>query len=326
MADPVAKAETLLEALPYIRRFRNKVLVIKYGGAAMLDDSLKAAFAQDVVLMKLVGMNPVIVHGGGPQIDDILERLGMTSRFVRGMRVTDRQTMAAVEMVLAGQVNKEIVALINHHGGHAVGLSGKDGSLITARKLMVRSEEGGELVDLGLVGEVAAIDARVIESLDAGDFIPVIAPLGAGTDGETYNINADLVAGKMAEALQAEKLVLLTDVPGIRDGDGSLLPTVSPEQAARLIADGVISGGMIPKVECCIQALQGGVRKAHIIDGRVRHAVLLEVLTKAGVGTEVVRATGGRRPRRATPAASTAASAPAAARAATTATSAKSGT
>ncbi len=298
MADPVAQAEILLEALPYIRRFRNKVLVIKYGGAAMLDDTLKAAFAQDVVLMKLVGMNPVIVHGGGPQIDDILERLGMQSRFVRGMRVTDRQTMAAVEMVLAGQVNKEIVALINHHGGHAVGLSGKDGGLFTARKLTMR-DDGGEPVDLGLVGEVAAVDARVIESLDAGDFIPVIAPLGAGTDGETYNINADLVAGKMAEALQAEKLVLLTDVPGIRDGEGKLLPAVSPEQVTRLVADGTINGGMIPKVECCIQALQAGVRKAHIIDGRVKHAVLLEVLTRAGVGTEVTRAPGGRRARRA---------------------------
>jgi len=305
MADPIAKAETILEALPYIQRFRNKVLVIKYGGAAMLDDTLKASFAQDIVLMKLVGMNPVIVHGGGPQIDEILERLGMQSRFVRGMRVTDRQTITAVEMVLAGQVNKEIVTLINHHGGYAVGLSGKDGGLITARKLTMRSEDGGEPVDLGLVGEVAAVDPRVIESLDAGDFIPVIAPLGAGTDGETYNINADLVAGKMAEALQAEKLVLLTDVPGIHDGDGKLLPTVSSEQAARLVADGVISGGMIPKVECCIQALRGGVRKAHIIDGRVKHAVLLEVLTTAGVGTEVVRTAGGRRARRAAVASTT---------------------
>jgi acetylglutamate kinase len=299
MADPIAKAETILEALPYIRRFRNKVLVIKYGGAAMIDDSLKAAFAQDVVLMKLVGMNPVIVHGGGPQIAQVLERFGLPSRFVRGLRVTDRQTMVAVEMVLAGQVNKEIVSLINHHGGHAVGISGKDGGLITARKLSVRHDEGGEPVDLGMVGEVAGIDARVIESLDAGDFIPVIAPLAAGADGETYNINADLVAGKMAEALQAEKLILLTDVPGIRDGEGKLLPTVSPEQAGQLIGSGVINGGMIPKVECCIHALQGGVRKAHIIDGRVRHAVLLEVLTRAGVGTEVVRGTGGRRPRRA---------------------------
>jgi acetylglutamate kinase len=289
MADPIAQAEILIEALPYIRRFRDKVLVIKYGGAAMVDATLKAAFAQDVVLMKLVGMDPVVVHGGGPQIGQILERLGMQSRFVRGMRVTDQPTMEAVEMVLAGQVNKEIVSLINHHGGHAVGLSGKDGGLITARKLTVRPEESGEPVDLGMVGEVKAIDARVIQSLDAGNFIPVIAPLGAGSRGESYNINADLVAGKMAEALQAEKLILLTDVAGINDRSGKLLHTVSSDDVPELIRSGVISEGMIPKVECCTQALRGGVGKAHIIDGRVKHALLLEVLTRAGIGTEVVR-------------------------------------
>jgi acetylglutamate kinase len=299
MIDPLAQAETLLEALPYIRGFQGKVLVIKYGGAAMVDDALKDAFAQDVVLLKFVGMNPVIVHGGGPQIGRTLERFGLESRFVRGMRVTDAATMAAVEMVLAGQVNKEIVSLINQHGGNAVGLSGKDGGLITARKLAPQRVAGEEPVDLGMVGEVAAIDARVIECLDAGSFIPVIAPVGAGVDGESYNINADLVAGKMAEALRAEKLILLTDVAGILGPDGALLPAVSPDQATAMIRDGSIAGGMIPKVECCIAALQGGVRKAHIIDGRVKHAVLLEVLTTAGVGTEVVRGTPARRPRRA---------------------------
>jgi acetylglutamate kinase len=298
MTDPITQAETLLEALPYIRRFQDKVLVIKYGGAAMLDEELKNAFAQDVVLMKFVGMNPVIVHGGGPQIGRTLERLGLSSRFVRGMRVTDPATMDAVEMVLAGQINKEIVSLINHHGGRAVGLSGKDGGLIGARKLDLRITEGGEPVDLGMVGEVVGVDARVIECLDAGNFIPVIAPLGAGREGESYNINADLVAGKMAEALAAEKLILLTDVSGINAPDGKLMPTVSPDQAATMIKDGTITGGMIPKVECCIAALRGGVRKAHIIDGRVKHAVLLEVLTRAGVGTEVVRGAAGRRPRR----------------------------
>ncbi len=299
MANPITQAETLLEALPYIRRFQDKVLVIKYGGAVMVDEELKNAFAQDVVLMKFVGMNPVIVHGGGPQIGRTLERLGLPSRFVRGMRVTDAATMDAVEMVLAGQINKEIVSLINHHGGRAVGLSGKDGGLIGARKLDLGVTEAGEAVDLGMVGEVASVDARVIECLDAGNFIPVIAPLGAGAGGESYNINADLVAGKMAEALQAEKLMLLTDVSGINGPDGQLMPTVSPEQAAAMIREGTISGGMIPKVECCIAALRGGVGKAHIIDGRVRHAVLLEVLTRSGVGTEVVRCAGSRRPRRA---------------------------
>jgi acetylglutamate kinase len=299
MVSPIEQAEILLEALPYIRRFRGAVLVIKYGGSAMVNEELKNAFAQDVVLLKFVGMNPVIVHGGGPQIGRTLERLGIESRFVRGMRVTDRATMDVVEMVLAGQINKEIVSLINHHGGHAVGLCGKDGGLITARKLTVHTTGAEEPVDLGMVGEVTAIDARVIESLDAGNFIPVIAPVASGTGGESYNINADLVAGKVAEALRAEKLILLTDVAGVMDGAGNLLPTLSTDQARELTRDGAISGGMIPKVDCCIAALYGGVRKAHVIDGRVKHALLLEILTRAGVGTEMVRGTSGRRPRRA---------------------------
>jgi acetylglutamate kinase len=298
MASAIEQAEILLEALPYIRRFRGKVLTIKYGGSAMVDEELKEAFAQDVVLLKFVGMNPVIIHGGGPQIAATLDRLGMTSRFVRGMRVTDQATMDVVEMVLAGRINKEIVSLINHHGGQAVGLSGKDGGLITARKLTVPAGDAANPIDLGMVGDVAAIDARVIESLDAGNFIPVIAPIGTGANGESYNINADLVAGKLAEALRAEKLILLTDVAGINDGAGKLLSTLSTQQAAALIEDGTISGGMIPKVECCIAALTAGVGKAHVIDGRVKHAVLLEILTRSGIGTEVVRGTGGRRPRR----------------------------
>ena len=237
MATPIEQAEILLVALPYIRRFRGAVLVIKYGGSAMVSEPLKEAFAQDVVLLKFVGMNPVIVHGGGPQIAETLKRLGIESSFVRGMRVTDQPTMDVVEMVLAGQINKEIVSLINRHGGHAVGLCGKDGGLITARKFRVRSSKAGKSIDLGMVGEVAAIDARVIESLGAGDFIPVIAPIGAGTGGESYNINADLVAGKVAEALRAEKLILLTDVAGIMDSEGKLLQAVSAEQATGLLRD-----------------------------------------------------------------------------------------
>ena len=298
MATPIEQAEIILEALPYIRRFRGAVLVIKYGGSAMVSGPLKEAFAQDVVLLKFVGMNPVIVHGGGPQIAETLKRLGIESSFVRGMRVTDRPTMDVVEMVLAGQINKEIVSLINRHGGHAVGICGKDGGLITARKFTVRSNKAGRSIDLGMVGEVAAVDARVIESLGAGDFIPVIAPIGAGTEGESYNINADLVAGKVAEALRAEKLIVLTDVAGIMDSEGKLLQAVSAEQATGLIRDGTINGGMIPKVECCVSAVKAGVGKTHIIDGRVKHAVLLEVLTRAGVGTEMTRGTTGRRARR----------------------------
>lgn len=299
MVSPLERAEILLEALPYIRRFRGAVLVIKYGGSAMVNEALKSAFAQDVVLLKFVGMNPVIVHGGGPQIAATLKRLGMESQFVQGMRVTDRPTMDVVEMVLAGQINKEIVSLINQHGGHAVGLSGKDGGLITGRKLTVHAPDVKEPVDLGMVGEVDSIDARVIESLDAGNFIPVIAPIAAGAAGESYNINADLVAGKVAEALHAEKLILLTDVAGVMNASGTLLPTLSADQAEHLTREGTIEGGMIPKVACCIAALRGGVRKTHVIDGRVKHAVLLEVLTRAGIGTEMVGDAGQPQPRRA---------------------------
>jgi acetylglutamate kinase len=290
MEKPIAKAEVLLDALPYIRRYSGKTMVIKYGGHAMVDEELKENFAQDTVLLKYVGINPVIVHGGGPQIGQLLKQLGIESQFVRGMRVTDQQTMDVVEMVLVGKINKEIVNAINHHGGRAVGLSGKDGELIVAKKLTVPAEEAGAgKLDIGMVGEVRAINPLVIESLGRSDFIPIIAPIGVGERGETYNINADSVAGEMAEDLHAEKLILLTDVEGIRDSSGNVLPTLDLEHALQLIRDGVISAGMIPKVECCIKALRGGVNKTHIIDGRVRHAVLLEIFTKEGVGTEVVR-------------------------------------
>ncbi|HUI25224.1 MAG TPA: acetylglutamate kinase [Candidatus Kryptonia bacterium] len=291
MQNLIHKAEVLLDALPYIRRFSGKTFVIKYGGHAMVDEELKAGFAQDIVLLKFVGMNPVIVHGGGPQIGDMLKQLNIQSTFVRGMRVTDQATMDVVEMVLVGKVNKEIVSLINRHGGRAVGLSGKDGDLILARKLSLTVEEHGkrERLDVGMVGEVRAINPAVIESLDRSDFIPVIAPVGVGDRGETYNINADLVAGKVAEALRAEKLLLLTDVEGIRGADGAVIPALDVERAQELIKDGTIGEGMIPKVECCMDALRGGVKKTHIIDGRVKHAVLLEIFTREGVGTEVVR-------------------------------------
>jgi acetylglutamate kinase len=290
MQELIAKADILLDALPYIRRYSGKTMVIKYGGHAMTDDELKESFAQDIVLLKFVGINPVIVHGGGPQIGQLLAQLGIESQFVRGMRVTDAQTMDVVEMVL-GKISKDIVSLINRQGGRAVGLSGKDGELILAKKLTVETQEAGKAgkVDIGLVGEVRAINPAIIESLDRSDFIPVIAPVGVGERGETYNINADLVAGEVSEALRAEKLILLTDVEGIRDADGNLMPTVDMDRAEQLIRDGVISAGMIPKVECCIEALRGGARKTHIIDGRVRHAVLLEIFTHQGVGTEVVR-------------------------------------
>jgi acetylglutamate kinase len=289
MQTLIDKADILLEALPYFRQFFGKTVVIKYGGHSMANDDLKASFAQDVVLLKFVGMNPVIVHGGGPQIDEMLRKLGVTSRFVRGMRVTDAATMEVVEMVLVGRINKEIVGLVNKHGGRAVGLSGKDGELIVGRKMQMGDE------DVGLVGEVVGVNAKVIESLDSANFIPVIAPVAVGLDGETYNINADLVAGKIAQALQAAKLILLTDVEGIKRKDGSLVPTLASEEARAMIASGVIGAGMIPKVECCIDALAGGVAKTHIIDGRVRHAVLLEIFTSEGVGTEVVRSPAAKR-------------------------------
>jgi acetylglutamate kinase len=281
-----------MEALPYIRRFYGKTFVVKYGGSPMVDEELKASFAQDIVLLKFVGINPVVVHGGGPQINEMLEKMGTSIQFVRGMRVTDRETMEIVEMVLVGKINKEIVNLINQHGGMAVGLSGKDGSLIRARKMSVTVRSDGkppETVDIGMVGEIIGINPMVINSLDENKFIPVIAPVGVGEQGETYNINADLVAGQIAEALGAEKLILLTDVEGVKDQRGQLLSTLKINQARKLIQEGVVAEGMIPKVECCIEALKGGVGKTHIIDGRVKHAVLLEIFTKEGVGTEVVQ-------------------------------------
>jgi acetylglutamate kinase len=296
---PADTAHILNEALPYIRRFHGSTIVVKYGGNAMVDEQLKESFARDVVLMKLVGMNPVIVHGGGPQIGKTLEEMGRQTEFVAGMRVTDASTMEVVEMVLGGLVNKEIVQLLNRHGGKAVGLSGKDGGLIQASKLQVTRDSPGadapEIIDVGLVGEVAGIDPGVVETLDSGNFIPVIAPIGTGPGGETYNINADLVAGKLAEELGAEKLVLLTDVPGILDQGGSLLTGLDPERVNGYIADGTIAGGMLPKVRCCLDAVEGGVHGAHIIDGRVDHALLLEVFTDAGVGT-LIRRDGERSP------------------------------
>ncbi len=283
-----------MEALPYIRRFYGKTFVVKYGGNAMVDEELKASFAQDMVLLKYVGINPVVVHGGGPQIDQTLEKMGVSSTYVRGMRVTDRETLDVIEMVLVGKVNKEIVGLINHHGGMAVGLSGKDGGIILARKMNVtvasakNKEESPEIIDIGMVGEILKINPLLIKSLDDNKFIPVIAPVGVGEQGETYNINADLVAGHTAAALGAEKLILLTDVEGVKNKKGEHLSTLKVNQARKMISDGVVAAGMIPKVECCIEALEGGVGKTHIIDGRVRHAVLLEIFTQAGVGTEVV--------------------------------------
>jgi len=288
----IEKAEILLEALPYIRRFYGKTFVVKYGGAAMADEELKTGFAQDIVLLKYVGINPVVVHGGGPQINEMLKKMGTPSQFVRGMRVTDQETMDIVEMVLVGKINKEIVNLINQHGGMAVGLSGKDGGLIRARKMNVTVSTNGEppeIIDIGLVGEIVGIDPTVINSLGENKFIPVIAPVGVGDKGETYNINADLVAGQVAEALHAEKLILLTDVEGVKNKNGGLLSTLKTNQARKLIEEGVVAEGMIPKVECCIEALKGGVGKTHIIDGRLKHVVLLEIFTKEGVGTEVVR-------------------------------------
>ena len=282
-------AHVLTEALPYIRRFQGKTIVIKYGGNAMVDDELKSGFARDVVLMKLVGINPVIVHGGGPQIGQLLERLGKESRFIDGMRVTDSETMDVVEMVLGGLVNKEIVNLLTHHGGRAVGLTGKDGDLIRARKLTIRRDDPEldvpEIIDLGHVGEVESIDASVVDMLTSGDFIPVVAPIGVGEDGHSYNINADLVAGHMAEVLKAEKLMLLTNTTGLLDKQGNLLTGLKVADVKRLIEDGTVHGGMLPKVGCALSAINTGVKAAHIIDGRVTHAVLVELFTDEGVGT-----------------------------------------
>jgi acetylglutamate kinase len=280
------RAKILAEALPYIRRFFGKTIVVKYGGNAMTDERLKHSFASDVVLLKLVGMNPVVVHGGGPQIDELLKRLGKKGEFVQGMRVTDDETMDVVEMVLGGLVNKDIVNLINQHGGRAIGLTGKDGAFIRARKMLVPSQDDeGEMLDIGQVGEVASIDPEIVTLLETREFIPVVAPIGVGTDGKSYNINADLVAGKLAEVLKAEKLVVLTNTPGVLDKNGKLLTGITPRQVDELFADGTISGGMRPKISSALDAAKGGVRGVHIIDGRVEHALLLEVLTDEGVGT-----------------------------------------
>lgn len=284
--DAHRKAQILSEALPYIRRFHGQTIVIKYGGNAMTDEKLKHSFARDVVLLKLVGMNPVVVHGGGPQIDSLLTRVGKKGEFVQGMRVTDSETMDVVEMVLGGLVNKNIVNLINQHGGRAIGLSGKDGAFIRARKLLVQNKDNAaEMLDIGQVGEVSAIDPEIITLLETREFIPVVAPIGVGNDGQSYNINADLVAGKLAEVLKAEKLILLTNSPGVLDKNGELLTGVTPRQVEELFADGTIHGGMMPKISSALDAAKSGVKSVHIIDGRVEHALLLEVLTDQGVGT-----------------------------------------
>ena len=285
-------ARILIEALPYIQRFTGTTVVIKYGGNAMENDELKNSFARDVVMMKQVGINPVIVHGGGPQIGSLLERLGKESKFIQGMRVTDRETMDVVQMVLGGLVNKDIVNLIQHNGGQAVGLTGKDGRLIKARKMLLKAQDENdpalktsEIIDIGHVGEVQGIDTRVIDLLSGSDFIPVIAPIGVDDDGVSYNINADLVAGKVAEVLRAEKLILLTNVAGLKDKQGKVLTGLNADRVNDLIKDGTIHGGMLPKIGCALEAVQNGVHTSHIIDGRVSHAVLLEILTDKGIGT-----------------------------------------
>ena len=278
------KARILGEALPYIQRFHGRTIVVKYGGNAMTDEGLKADFARDVVLLKLVGMNPVVVHGGGPQIEQMLTKVGKKGEFVQGMRVTDRETMDIVEMVLGGTVNKEVVELINQAGGKAVGLTGQDGAFIRAKKMLVGSKDSAR-VDIGQVGEVDSIDPSIVATLEQGGFIPVVAPIGTGADGTTYNINADLVAGKLAEILKAEKLVVMTNTPGVLDKDGKLLTGLTPKKIDDLVAKGVISGGMIPKIGSALDAARNGVKSVHIIDGRVPHALLLEVLTDEGVGT-----------------------------------------
>jgi len=282
-------AHVLSEALPYIRKFQGKTIVIKYGGNAMTEETLKNSFARDIVLLKLVGLNPVVVHGGGPQIGNLLKRIGKESEFVGGMRVTDKETMDVVEMVLGGQVNKEIVALLNSHGAKAVGLTGKDGALISAKKMhfthQTEEMKAPEIIDIGHVGEVTAIDTSIIDMLIHGDFIPVIAPIGLGKNGESYNINADLVAGKLAEKLEAEKLILLTNTKGLLDKNEGLLTGLSTEKVDELIADGTIHGGMLPKIRCALEAVQNNVCSAHIIDGRVEHAVMLELFTDEGIGT-----------------------------------------
>jgi acetylglutamate kinase len=294
--ESIEKAKVLIEALPYMQEFRHKTIVIKYGGHAMVDEHLKRQFALDVILLKQIGINPVIVHGGGPQINNLLDRLGIQASYVQGMRVTDGETMDVVEMVLVGQVNKQIVGLINHCGGKAVGLSGRDGDLVCAKKLKVRRKKAeetldddapSELIDVGRVGQVTKINTGVLESLSRNDFIPVIAPVGVGEDGQAFNINADLVAGAIAGALAAEKMILLTDVPGVKNKAGELISSLPKNDLERLIDDGTIAGGMIPKVRCCEEALRRGVAKTCIVDGRVEHSILLEMFTREGVGTEI---------------------------------------
>ncbi|PNU19000.1 acetylglutamate kinase [Geothermobacter hydrogeniphilus] len=291
MQKLIEKANVLTEALPWIKRFYGKTIVIKYGGNAMVEERLKESFARDIILMRYIGLNPVVVHGGGPQIGQVLEAMGIETRFVQGMRVTDAATMGVVEMVLGGKVNKEIVANLNRHGGRAVGLTGKDGGLITARKLEMKQLNPDtltpEIIDIGMVGEVEQINPEVIEALEQSNFIPVIAPVGIGADGRSYNINADLVAGRIAGALRAEKLILLTDVEGVRGKDGKLISTIDHRRVSELIADGTLTGGMIPKANCCVEAVRAGVGKTHIIDGRMEHACLLEIFTDKGIGTAI---------------------------------------
>lgn len=283
---PNDKAKILSEALPYIKKFFDRTIVIKYGGNAMVDENLKQSFAKDVVLLKLVGMNPVVVHGGGPQINAHLDKLGKKGEFINGMRVTDEETMDIVEMVLGGQINKEIVQLINNNGGKAVGLTGQDSNFIHAKKLVIKDEKDKlKDLDLGQVGDIASIDPALIHFLDSGDFIPVIAPIGIGEDGKTYNINADLVAGKLADILRAEKLVLMTNTPGVLDNNQKLITGLTPKEIEKLVEDGTLSGGMLPKINSALDAAKSGVNAVHIIDGRVEHALLLEILTDQGVGT-----------------------------------------
>lgn len=292
MIKGIEKANILIESLPYIKEFYNKTVVIKYGGHAMVDEELKKNFALDIILMKYIGINPVVVHGGGPQINKFLDKMDIKSNYVQGMRVTDGETMDVVEMVLVGKVNKEIVGLINYHGGKAVGLSGRDGDLIQAKKMQVMKSLAEnappELIDLGRVGEVTKVNPEVLVTLDKEDFIPVIAPVGVGDDGSSYNINADFVAGAVAAQLKAEKLILLTDVEGVLDTEGKLVSSMTNGEADEMIASGVAAGGMIPKIKCCQEALAQGVGKSHIVDGRIEHAVLLEIFTHEGIGTEIV--------------------------------------
>ena len=291
MKTGLEKAKILIESLPYIKQFSGKTVVIKYGGHAMVDDELKKNFALDIILLKYIGINPVVVHGGGPQINQFLKKMNIQSDYIQGMRVTDGETMDVVEMVLVGKVNKEIVGLINLHGGKAVGLSGRDGDLVRAKKMKILKSQvkdaPPELIDLGRVGMVTGVNPEILETLDAKDFIPVIAPVGVGKDGQSYNINADLVAGAIAANLKAAKLVLLTDVEGVLNAEGDLIPSMTREEAEAQISSEQISGGMIPKVKCCLDAVDSGVKKAHIIDGRIEHSILLEIFTRQGIGTEI---------------------------------------